>query len=612
MSLITIHCRLTTPESTRHQLWDLMAEKNTPLINELLSLISGQEDFEQWCRKGWLPAGLVKKLGVELRQDSRFKGQPGRFYTSAINHVENIYKSFLQTQPQLRFRLKGQERWLQMLKSDKELAQVAAVSLDDIRQTATGILNSYAPDEENLSQKLFNAYDMAKDTLTQAAICLLLKNGCRLPKKEEDPDKFKQRHRKAEIKLAKLQEQVEARRPLGRDLNDRWINALLTAASTIPQDNSEARDWQDQLLQKPAAVPYPLTFVTNEDLTWSKDAQGRLCVKFNGLGTHTFKIYCDRRQLKWLERFYQDQEIKRQSQDKHSSALFTLRSGMLAWQKHDGKEQPWQRHRLTLSCSLDTRFWSVEGTEIIREQKETEIKEFLTRMKDKADLTKSQEDFIARKQSTLARLNQPFSRPSKPLYHGQCNILLSVAMTIDKPATVAIVNIITGKAITYRSFKQLLGDDYHLFNHQRKQKQRLVHLRKNAQRQQRIIPAKDAELGQYLDRLLAKSIVNLAILYRAGSIVLPDLSNIGEAIESEVSAKAESKIPGCIEAQKKYAKEYRRSIHQWSYGRLIDSIKMQASQHNIATELVKQSILKVPAIIAKEMALIAYKNRTVP
>jgi hypothetical protein len=67
MSIITIHCRLTASESTRHQLWGLMAEKNTPLINELLRLLSEHKDFEQWCEKGWLTAGLIKKLGSELR-----------------------------------------------------------------------------------------------------------------------------------------------------------------------------------------------------------------------------------------------------------------------------------------------------------------------------------------------------------------------------------------------------------------------------------------------------------------------------------------------------------------------------------------------------------------
>ncbi|WP_218651780.1 hypothetical protein [Nostoc sp. C052] len=33
-----------------------------------------------------------------------------------------------------------------------------------------------------------------------------------------------------------------------------------------------------------------------------------------------------------------------------------------------------------------------------------------------------------------------------------------------------------------------------------------------------------------------------------------------------------------LRAQQKYAKEYRISIHRWSYGRLIESIKSQAAK----------------------------------
>jgi hypothetical protein len=61
-------------------------------------------------------------------------------------------------------------------------------------------------------------------------------------------------------------------------------------------------------------------------------------------------------------------------------------------------------------------------------------------MEDKADLTKNQEAFITRKQSTLDRLNNPFPRPHQPLYCGQANLILSVSMTLEKPATVAIIN----------------------------------------------------------------------------------------------------------------------------------------------------------------------------
>jgi hypothetical protein len=100
--------------------------------------------------------------------------------------------------------------------------------------------------------------------------------------------------------------------------------------------------------------------------------------------------------------------------------------------------------------------------------------------------------------------------------------------------------------------------------------------------------------------------------YQAGSIVLPALTNIREIIESEIKVRAEAKIPGCIEAQKQYAKEYRMSIHRWSHARLKDSIQAQASQNNIPVEIVKQPILTKPVETAGEMAKIAYEKRCVP
>lgn len=60
MSQITIQCRLVASESTRQQLWELMAEKNTPLTNELLQRVGQQSDFETWRQKGRLSTGFVK------------------------------------------------------------------------------------------------------------------------------------------------------------------------------------------------------------------------------------------------------------------------------------------------------------------------------------------------------------------------------------------------------------------------------------------------------------------------------------------------------------------------------------------------------------------------
>jgi fructose-1,6-bisphosphatase len=84
MNQITIQCRLVASVNTRQQLWKLMAEKNTPLINELLFKVAQHQDFETWRQKGKLPTCTVKELCQLLKSDPRFIGQPARFYASAL------------------------------------------------------------------------------------------------------------------------------------------------------------------------------------------------------------------------------------------------------------------------------------------------------------------------------------------------------------------------------------------------------------------------------------------------------------------------------------------------------------------------------------------------
>ncbi|WP_044291168.1 type V CRISPR-associated protein Cas12k [Rivularia sp. PCC 7116] len=113
MSQITIQCRLNARVSTRKELWKLMAELNTPLINELLILVCQHPDFEAWKHKGKVPAGTIKELCEPLKTDSRFVGQSVRFYTSAINTVSYTYKSWLKLQKRLQLQLEGKTRWLE-------------------------------------------------------------------------------------------------------------------------------------------------------------------------------------------------------------------------------------------------------------------------------------------------------------------------------------------------------------------------------------------------------------------------------------------------------------------------------------------------------------------
>lgn len=532
-------------------------------------------------------------------------------------------------------KLQGKTLWLEMLKSDTELVETSGVSLDGIRARATEVLAQLAArnisdaqatkgkkaalesrksqnlnGEHKLSSSLFEAYRNSEDILTRCAICYLSKNGGKLSDKEENSEKLTQRRRKVEIQIERLEEQLAARIPKGRDLNGtKWLESLFVATSHAPESEAEAKGWQDSLLRQSSSVPFPVAYETSEDLTWFKNHKGRICVKFNGLSEHTFKVYCDARQLHWFQRFLEDQQIKHNNKNQYSSGLFTLRSGRIAWQQGEGKGEPWNVYRLTLYCSVDTRLWTAQGTKLVIEEKAEDIAKAIAATREKGDLNQKQLAHIQRKNSTLARMNNPLPRPSKPLYQGQSHILVGVSVGLEKPATVAVIDATTDQVITYRSIKQLLGDNYHLLNRQRQQKQALSHQRYIAQRQSAANYEGESELGQYVDRLLAKEIVMIARTYCAGSIVLPILENMREQVNSEIHVLAEQKCPECLSAQKKYAKQYRMSIHQWSYGRLISSIQSQAVKTGIVIEEGKQPVRGSPQDKAKELAIAAYCAR---
>lgn len=322
----------------------------------------------------------------------------------------------------------------------------------------------------------------------------------------------------------------------------------------VAQNEKEAKAWQAALLRKTADVPFPVAYESKEDMTWLKNHKGRFFVRFNGLGKLTFEIYCDKRHLQYFQRFLEDQEIKRNNKDEHSSSVFTLRLGRLVWLPRDEKGEPWKVNQLNLYCALDTRMLTNEGTQQVIEEKVTKITKTLVKQKQKDDLNAQQQASITRQQSTLDRINNPFPRPSKPTYQGQPSILVGVSFGLEKPVTVAVVNVVKGEVLAYRSVKQLLGKNYNLLNRQRQQQQRLSHERHKAQKQNAPNSFGESELGQYVDRLLADAIIAIAKTYQAGSIVIPKLRDMREQISSEIQSRAEEKYPGYKEVQQRYAK----------------------------------------------------------
>ena len=115
-------------------------------------------------------------------------------------------------------------------------------------------------------------------------------------------------------------------------------------------------------------------------------------------------------------------------------------------------------------------------------------------------------------------------------------------------------------------------------------------------------------MGEYVDRLIAKAIVGLAKEYQVSAIAVPKIDDMREIVQSEMKAKAEAKIPGYEEGQKKYAKQYRINIHKWSYGRLIENITTQASKLGITIKGVKQPVRGSPIEKAKDIAIAIYNE----
>jgi hypothetical protein len=161
-----------------------------------------------------------------------------------------------------------------MLKSDEELVQMSNCTLEVIRAKAALVLTPLASPNEStqprktkgkkrkkpqasnsnrsVSKTLFEAYDNTEDIPTKSAICYLLKNGCKVPTKEEDLEKFAKRRRKSEIKISRLIEQIDSRIPKGRDITGHtWLETLAIASTTAPTDSAEAKSWHLRARRNP-------------------------------------------------------------------------------------------------------------------------------------------------------------------------------------------------------------------------------------------------------------------------------------------------------------------------------------------------------------------------
>lgn len=499
---------------------------------------------------------------------------------------------------------------------------------------------------KQLFSKLFEAYHATKetDTLSRCAIAHLIKNGCNVNEKEEDLEKLSKRLRKKRKEAERLEEQLISRLPRGRDLDgEEFLKTLDIAAHTVPQNEAEALSWQASLLRRPKSTPFPILFFSNDDLHWffierqqhgKREPQKRIFVQFSGLDRkYVFEVYCDRRQLPLFQQFVDDWQTysDKQNPGKYSSSLFLLRSATLLWGEDESASEkrarrnnslsdnpsepseaecePWNHYWLYLHCTIETRCLSAQGTEQVKTEKVHNARKIIASYEAKEELSETQQQALKRKQGMVARLDNPFPRPSRPPYQGSTDIIVGVSFGLDPPVAVAIIEASTGKTLLYQSIRQLLGDNYKLLIHYRHQQKQHSNQRHKNQSRGQPNSITESNSGEYIDRLIAKAIVVLAQTHQAGSIALPNMRGHREKIQSEILARAEQKFPNNQTAQDLYAKQYRISIHRWSYNRLIQNIQEQAKKAGLSIEVGQQSIQGNLTQKAREVAMSAFHNR---
>ena len=257
MSAITIQCRLMTSEETRRDLWQLTAQRNTPLVNELLELVNQHPDFEAWRRRGTLPGSAVKQLCEPLRQDPRFVGQPGRFYSSAIRIVQQTYEAWIASIRTKQASLDGKKRWVETVESDAQLAEMANFSPEAIytkareilEQVSTPLLSPTTPTKQPTRAKkskknkqhssvintLFELFNTTEDLLSRRAIIHLLRHGCQVNEQEEDPEKLSQLLARKRQEIKRLEEQLQARYPRGRACTEEEAQERVIRAISLPE-----------------------------------------------------------------------------------------------------------------------------------------------------------------------------------------------------------------------------------------------------------------------------------------------------------------------------------------------------------------------------------------
>jgi hypothetical protein len=92
----------------------------------------------------------------------------------------------------------------------------------------------------------------------------------------------------------------------------------------------------------------------------------------------------------------------------------------------------------------------------------------------------------------------------------------------------------------------------------------------------------ESRLCEYLNRLIAKRIVELCRKWNANCIILPNFANLRESVECEIQAKARKLFcDDNVTLQKEHLKEVRMGMARWNHKSLADGISSCAAKYGI-------------------------------
>lgn len=651
-----IRCRLSSDDSTRKQMWELMRCYSL-LVNDLLEEVPKVPDFVEWREKGF----VSEKWLIEKIKELGYENLPGRFRTSAKILTKNIFKSWFSLQRKRSNKISRKLRWIKVLQSEIKLIQTTDFEIDRVvkaAKTALGIAkkrkDEASKEDQATSKTLFsvlmNMHFETKSDLRKRGINHLLLNDLNIRHEEIRIANLKKRLRIKYIEIENLEKQLRSRLPKGRDPEGQRYVVALHEACALPQIPLEEKAFYEGQAKLPLynEMPYPLIFEGATNLSWlleKRQKSERLSVYFNGIAGLKFSVQCGRSQLPVFKGFYEDASVNRERVQNNkipfSQGLNRFRSAQIIWKpdpdykfKQEHRKltsEPWQSNRLHMHCAVDRRTLTLEGTKAVRQEK---IDKFTQNAKDAEEKKKITEN--PRKLTELYNLEHAElpPRPSIQPYIGNSELAVSLCFSPDEPVTIVLVNLrqktvlktLTTKALLNQNAKQIFrggkqetlledGKDRHHENGGKfrvrapgklvKYKPyslvlRLNHMagqsskRRASEQSQHKYRRSDSvsNLSQYVCRLIASKISEFSIRSQACTVIVPDLEGIREWIEAFVRDIAIRKFPDSKKQQKRFRQEYRAKYHRWSYGELAADIERCAVKSGLVTIGKRQPTLQ--------------------